>query len=243
MSESQPKTVYLKDYTVPDYRIETINLRFDLEPEVTTVTSRMEIRANYDPAEGRRPLVLNGQELELVSVSMDHDPVGDEGYEVSDEALVIPHPPSHFHLEVVTRINPSANTALEGLYVSGGNFCTQCEAEGFRKITYFPDRPDVMTRFTTTLVADKETYPVLLSNGDRIDSGELDGGYHYVTWHDPSLKPSYLFALVAGDLACISDTFTTMSGKPVKLQHLRSARQRRQDRACHALPEKGDALG
>ncbi|SCZ57357.1 aminopeptidase N [Thiohalomonas denitrificans] len=218
MSESQPQAVYLKDYTAPDYRIETINLRFDLDPEATTVTSRMEVRANYDPAEGRRPFVLNGQELELVSVSMDHDPVGDEGYEISDDTLVIPHPPAHFHLEVVTRINPSANTALEGLYVSGGNFCTQCEAEGFRKITYFPDRPDVMTRFTTTVVADRKEYPVLLSNGDRIDSGELEDGRHYVTWHDPSLKPSYLFALVAGDLACIADHFTTMSGKEVKLE-------------------------
>ncbi|WP_303905469.1 aminopeptidase N [Thiohalomonas denitrificans] len=218
MSESQPQAIYLKDYTPPDYRIETINLRFDLNPEVTTVTSRMEVRANYDPAEGRRPLLLNGQELELVSMSMDHDPVGDEGYEISDDTLVIPHPPAHFHLEVVTRIDPSANTALEGLYLSGGNFCTQCEAEGFRKITYFPDRPDVMTRFTTTLIADRKDYPVLLSNGDRIDSGELAGGRHYVTWHDPSLKPSYLFALVAGDLACVADCFTTMSGKEVKLE-------------------------
>ncbi len=230
---ARPKTVHLKDYAAPDYRIETINLRFDLREESTTVTSRMEVRATYDPATGRRPLVLNGQELELVSVAMDHEPAADDGYVVEDGTLTIPHPPAHFTLEIVTRNRPAENTALEGLYLSGGNFCTQCEAEGFRKITFFPDRPDVMTRFTTTLIADQTRYPVLLSNGDRIDSGDMADGRHYATWHDPFPKPAYLFALVAGDLACVEDRFTTMSGKEVALQIY--VQHGNEDKTAHAM--------
>src|SRR5690606_21833469 len=126
--------------------------------------------------------------------------------------------PERFSLEVETILQPAANTALEGLYLSNGIFCTQCEAEGFRRITWFPDRPDVLARFTTTLIADRERYPVLLANGNRIEAGPLEGGRHFARWHDPFPKPAYLFALVAGHLAKVEDTFVTRSGRTVVLQ-------------------------
>lgn len=233
-----PEPIWLKDYTPPDYRVETIRLRFDLDEQTTTVRARLAVCANYPgPNRGAerdiRSLVLNGQDLELVSVHVDGRPLESTEFELDADELRILEPPENFELEIVTRIHPEANTALEGLYTSGGNFCTQCEAEGFRKITYFPDRPDVMSTYTTTLVADKTRYPVLLSNGDCIEREELGDGRHLVTWHDPFPKPCYLFALVAGDLARVEDAYETASGRHVAL-HL-YVQHGNEDKCPHAL--------
>ncbi len=227
--ETAPQTIYLKDYTAPAYNIESLQLRFDLDESATEVTATMQLRVVGDAV----PLRLDGQELELLALRIDGNEVAASEYSTDDESLTLHNPPAAFKLEIVTRINPSANTALEGLYTSGGNFCTQCEAEGFRKITYYPDRPDVMTVFTTTVIADKAKYPVLLSNGNPIERGELDGGKHFVTWNDPHRKPCYLFALVAGDLACIEDRFTTMSGRDVTLQIY--VQHGNEDKTAHAM--------
>ncbi|MFO7594253.1 MAG: aminopeptidase N [Pseudomonadota bacterium] len=235
-TQTSPQTVYLKDYTPPPYRIESLELRFALDESATEVTARMKLRAS----EGAVPLRLDGQELELLAIRIDGEEPGKDEYSIDEESLTLHRPPEQFELELVTRINPSANTALEGLYTSSGNFCTQCEAEGFRKITYYPDRPDVMTVFTTTIVADKAKYPVLLSNGNPIERGELDNGKHFVTWHDPHPKPCYLFALVAGDLACIEDSFTTMSGREVLLQLY--VQHGNEDRTAHAMASLKKAM-
>ncbi|MBE2294710.1 MAG: aminopeptidase N [Phycisphaerales bacterium] len=211
------KTTYLKDYTPPAYHLPTVDLHFDLGEEFTTVRSRLRLE-RADTTAADTPLVLDGQQLELIALEMDGAPLAADRYQVEDDYLTLLHPPASFELTVVTRIRPQDNASLEGLYQSSGNFCTQCEAEGFRKITYFLDRPDVMVVFTTTLVADKARYPVLLSNGNPVDSGELDGGRHWATWHDPFPKPCYLFALVAGNLRHLEDTFRTRSGRVVTLR-------------------------
>lgn len=211
----QPNTIHLADYREPDFLIDSVVLSFDLDEATTRVSSVLNMRRNSH-AEGQ-PLVLNGRDLELVSISVDGHSLDADKYVVDTESLTIPQLPDTFSLEIVTDIHPQDNTSLGGLYTSGGNFCTQCEAEEFRKITYYLDRPDVMARFTTKITADKARYPVLLSNGNLIDSGELDGGRHWASWEDPFPKPAYLFALVAGNLACVKDTFTTQSGREVDL--------------------------
>jgi len=217
MAEHNPQSVYLKDYTPPDYLLDAVDLSFDLRDELTTVRSRLTVRRN--PATtGKRPLVLNGQDLELVSIAIDGEPLPPDGYRVEPESLAVSSVPETCTLEVETRIRPADNTSLEGLYKSGDMYCTQCEAEGFRKITYFLDRPDVMSRYTTTIVADKTRYPVLLSNGNPVASGETDGNRHWVRWEDPFRKPSYLFALVAGDLIKTEDRHVTASGREVTLR-------------------------
>ena len=160
---------------------------------------------------------LDGQDLELISVAVDGELLSSNRYQLDDESLTLFDLPDDCEVQIVNRIVPEDNTALEGLYKSGGMYCTQCEAEGFRKITYYQDRPDVLASFTTHIIADAD-YPVLLSNGNPIASEELPGGRRKVSWHDPFVKPSYLFALVAGDLALKSDTFTTMSGREVELR-------------------------
>ncbi len=213
-----PKTVYLKDYCPPAYRVESVELRFELDEQDTTVHAKLLLHANHDRSHGVQPLVLDGQDLELLSIALDGEPLSEKAYRVDGAHLTIDAPPESFTLETVVRIHPAANTALEGLYVSGGNFCTQCEAEGFRKITWFPDRPDVMAVFTATLVADPARYPVLLSNGNPVEEGKLEDGRHFATWHDPFPKPCYLFALVAGDLKWVEDRFTTTSGREVELR-------------------------
>lgn len=218
MSHSHHQTIHQKDYTVPDYLVETVDLSFDLDPELTRVVSRLGIRSNHDRGNSPRPLVLDGEELTLVSLKLDGSPLDPGRYRIEEGRLTIDEVPERFELEVVTEINPKANSALSGLYASGPMLCTQCEAEGFRRITYFTDRPDVMAVYTVTLRADKGACPVLLANGNLVEKGDLPDGRHFAVWHDPFKKPSYLFAVVAGDLVHISDTFTTMSGKKVKLE-------------------------
>ena len=218
MHDSLHPTIHQKDYTPPDYLIETVELSFDLDPELTRVVSRLSVRANHDRSQGARPLVLDGEELSLVSLKINNEDIPAQRYQVSEERLAITEPPESFTLEVITEISPQANTALSGLYASGTMLCTQCEAEGFRRITYFLDRPDVMSAYTVTLRADQKSYPVLLSNGNRTARGELLDGRHFATWHDPFKKPSYLFALVAGDLIHDADRFTTMTGRQVDLE-------------------------
>lgn len=208
-----PKTVYLKDYQSPCYLVDSVSLTFRIFEEKTVVLSRIQFRKGHD---GNQPLILNGERLFLKSVSIDGKPVSD--YQVDDKFLTIAAPGDKFTLETEVEIDPAANTALEGLYKSGGNWCTQCEAEGFRKITYFPDRPDVMTVFTTRVEGDKAICPVLLSNGNLTEEGDLPDGRHYTVWHDPFPKPCYLFALVAGNLVYIQDHFKTMSGRDVDLR-------------------------
>jgi aminopeptidase N len=207
MTESQKahKTIFLKDYRSPDYRIETVNLEFDLGETRTRVKSLLTVVCNHDKCEGIHPLVLNGKDLQLKAITLDGQPLTEHGYKLDGETLTLLPVADRFTLEIETEINPAANTELSGLYMPGSGFFTQCEAEGFRKITYYLDRPDVMARFFTTIVADKAKYPVLLSNGNLIDSGDLTDGKHFAKWHDPFPKPAYLFALVAGDLACIED--------------------------------------
>ncbi|MEE4376845.1 MAG: aminopeptidase N [Candidatus Competibacteraceae bacterium] len=218
MNNDSPRAIHLKDYTPPPFLIDTVDLRFELGEDATLVHSRMAFRRNPEWAEqDSTPLVLAGQQLELIEIRLDGRTLTPEHYTVDADHLTLSQVPSTFELEITTRIYPQNNTALEGLYQSSGNFCTQCEAEGFRKITYFLDRPDVMAVYTTTVVADKTRYPVLLSNGNLVDSGELAHDRHWATWHDPFKKPSYLFALVAGHLRRITDTFTTLSGREVAL--------------------------
>jgi aminopeptidase N len=215
---STPRAIRLADYRPPAYLVETVELRFELDPASTRVQCRMTVRRNPACKDQGNELTLYGKDLELVSLSVDGVARNDSTWAIDDEMLTLTDIPDRAVVEVETLIHPDSNTALEGLYVSSGMFCTQCEAEGFRRITWFPDRPDVMARYTTTLVADKASYPVLLSNGNPVQQGELDDGRHWVTWEDPFPKPSYLFALVAGNLACIEGDFITRSGRKVELR-------------------------
>ena len=215
MKDAAPSAIYLKDYTPPHYWIETVDLVFELGEVHSLVTSTLKCVRNSAFRTGQ-PLVLQGEQLELVSVKLDGETLDKSAYVVTDKGLTIADAPERFKLEIVTRIQPQNNTSLEGLYQSSGNFCTQCEAEGFRKITYYADRPDVMALFSTTIIADRDKYPVLLSNGNPVEQGEYDDGRHWVKWVDPFRKPCYLFALVAGDLDYIEDHYTTMSGREVR---------------------------
>jgi aminopeptidase N len=234
-----PKAIYLKDYTVPPYLIETADLHFDLFEDHALVTSRLALSANHDRTQGAQPLVLQGEKLQLHSVKLDGRLLPAEAYRLGEENLTIADVPASFTLEIVTEIRPQDNKALEGLYKSGGHFCTQCEAEGFRKITYFLDRPDVMAKYTTTIVADRK-YTQLLSNGNLVDSGELADGRHWAKWVDPFKKPSYLFALVAGDLAVLEDTFTTRSGRSVALRIY--VEHHNLDKTAHAMQSLQHAM-
>ena len=216
MKHAEPKTIYLKDYQEPAYWIDTVDLVFDLEDAFARVTSSVDYRRNKNSALDY--LTLSGTDLELEKIAINGYELSENDYELSETSLILRNLADEFTLVITTRIYPQKNTSLEGLYQSSGNLCTQCEAQGFRKITYFLDRPDVMGKFTTTIRADREKYPVLLSNGNKIDAGELDKGRHFAKWQDPFKKPAYLFALVAGDLQYVSDTYTTVSGKQVRLE-------------------------
>ncbi len=227
--------VRLADYTPPVWLIDGVKLDFHLAAERTRVFSEIAFRLNPDRAEGAsRDLFLDGLDLKLITATVDETPVtptlDDDGLTVDGAVL-----PDAFIWRAEVEIDPASNKALEGVYLSNGMFCTQCEAEGFRKITYYPDRPDVMAPFEVRVEADRATHPVLLSNGEKIDGGE-DGARHWALWRDPHPKPSYLFALVAGDLVRVDDTFTTMSGKPVDLQiFVRPGDENRCDYAMDAL--------
>jgi len=217
MKDAQPSAIYLKDYTVPDYLIEKTDLVFELNELETVVTSTLNIIRNPEASTSSAPLVLHGENLELVSLLLDGVLLNPSQYKLTVENLSL-DVPNQCELVCVTKIKPQDNTSLEGLYKSQGMYCTQCEAEGFRKITYYLDQPDVMSTFSTTIIADKAQYPVLLSNGNLVDSGESEVGRHWVKWEDPFKKPAYLFALIAGKLSFVQDTFVTMSGREVDIK-------------------------
>ncbi|MCO8169583.1 aminopeptidase N [Pseudomonas sp. 21LCFQ02] len=217
MRTEQPQVIYLKDYQAPEYLIDETHLTFELFEDHTLVHAQLVMRRNPERGAGLPALVLDGQQLELVSLQLDDRELQPADYQLTDSHLTLQPSSASFTVDSTVRIHPETNTALEGLYKSSGMFCTQCEAEGFRKITYYLDRPDVMSSFTTTVSGDKQRYPVLLSNGNPIASGQ-DGDRHWATWEDPFKKPAYLFALVAGDLWCIEDTFTTRSQREVTLR-------------------------
>ncbi len=209
-------TVYLKDYQAPAFWVESVQLTFQLQPTGTEVISLVHYKHNPDST--HNVLELDGFELELLNIQLNGHTLPASAYQQHALGISIDKLPESFALQITTRINPEANTALEGLYRSSGNYCTQCEAQGFRRITYYQDRPDVMAPFTVKIIADKATNPVLLSNGNPIHNGDLDDGKHFVEWHDPFPKPCYLFALVAGNLSCVEDSYQTMSGRDVTLR-------------------------
>src|SRR5919199_1664904 len=211
MRSEAPRPVRLEDYRPFDYLVDTVELDVSLAPEATRVTAELRLRANPAGTAGA-PLVLDGEDLALESLALDGAPLDASAYELGAGKLVLKVPPAEpFRLTIGTRIEPAANTQLMGLYVSKGVYCTQCEAEGFRRITFFPDRPDVLAVYRTRLEARRAEAPVLLANGNLVEAGEVPGteGRHYAVWHDPFPKPCYLFALVAGDLAHIEDRFVT----------------------------------
>ncbi|MEL6278911.1 MAG: M1 family aminopeptidase, partial [Pseudomonadota bacterium] len=212
--------VKLADYRPPDWLVDSVHLTFLLHPTATRIVSRLRLRRNAD-GPTRPDLRLLGRKLTLVSASIDGVPLKDGDYALDEEGLTVSSAlldGDAVVWECETEVDPKANTALEGLYMSRDMFCTQCEAEGFRKITYYPDRPDVMSVFEVRIEGDKAAFPVLLSNGNRVAAGDLANGRHFAEWRDPHPKPSYLFALVAGDLVSTEDAFTTASGRDVTLQ-------------------------
>ena len=210
-----PQPIRLAEYRPPAYLIDTVSLDFQLEPSATRVRARLAIRRDGDHAE---PLRLDGVRLKPISVAIDGRVLGADEYAIRPEDLTVPNVPAAFTLETEVEIDPSANTFLEGLYMSAGRFCTQCEAEGFRKITWFADRPDVLARYTVRMDADKAAFPRLLANGNLVETGDLPGGRHYAVWNDPFPKSCYLFALVAGELDVLEDSIVTMSGRSVDLR-------------------------
>ena len=218
MRTEQPKMIYLKDYQAPDYLIDETHLTFGLFDDHSLVHAQLVMRRNPARGAGLPPLVLDGEQMQLLSVKLDDSDLSGDDYQLAADSLTLQPRSETFTVDTSVRIHPETNTALEGLYKSSGMFCTQCEAEGFRKITYYLDRPDVMSRFTTTLIADQKQYPILLSNGNPIGNGPQEDGRHWATWEDPFMKPAYLFALVAGDLWCVEDSFTTVSGRDVALR-------------------------
>ncbi|MDZ7781976.1 MAG: aminopeptidase N [Halioglobus sp.] len=239
MRDANPRTVYLKDYCPPEFLITRTELHFELFEDHAIVNSRLHMVR--DPAVAPDvPLELHGQELELLALDLDGEGLGESDYSVSGETLRVHKVPDQFRLDCRTRIRPQDNTSLEGLYKSRNLFCTQCEAEGFRKITYYLDRPDVMSVFTVTIDADSERYPVLLSNGNSVDTAELPDGRHRAVWHDPFPKPAYLFALVAGDLVHLQDRFRTCSDREVTLRiHVE---EKDLDKCDHAMRSLQDAM-
>ena len=232
---TKPQMVYLADYTTPPYRIEFVDITFTLSPAHTRVRAKLEI-VQSDSGELSPPLELDGENLNLIEIALDGRRLSHSEYILTEQKLTIPSPPKAFELETEVEISPQDNEALEGLYRSNSVYCTQCEPEGFRRITYFIDRPDVMAVFRTTIVAPKLECPILLSNGNPIGSGVLEGGMHYATWHDPFPKPSYLFALVAGNLASIKSGFKTKSGRAIELYiYVENGNEARAQYAMEAL--------
>ncbi len=240
MKKTAFKTIRRTDYQPPDFLVDSIDLVFQLDEQRTVVTATSHIRRNSLTAESGAPLTLYGENLELNHLLIDGAEVGSSRMLLAERDLQIFEVPDEFILEISTTINPEANTSLSGLYLSSSNFCTQCEAQGFRRITYYPDRPDVLARFTTRIEADRQKYPVLLSNGNLIEQGEVDDGRHFTVWQDPYPKPSYLFALVGGDLIHEHDTFTTKSGRKVDLYIYTEARNR--GTCAHAMKSLKESM-
>ncbi|MEN8257801.1 MAG: aminopeptidase N [Thermodesulfobacteriota bacterium] len=238
MKLSEPKTVYLSEYQPPDFYIDTVDLFFSLYDDKAVVTSTLNLRRS-EHAKGEAPLILDGEELLLVELAVDEKILDPSQYEINKQTLTIFDVPDSFVLRCVTEIYPQKNTALEGLYRSSGNFCSQCEAQGFRKITYYLDRPDVMARFTTTIEAET-SIPVLLANGNLVEKGNVGKQRHFARWQDPFPKPCYLFAMVAGDLVAISDNFITMSGRQVDL--FIYVQEHNKDRCDHAMASLKKAM-
>lgn len=237
-AEEQIKTTYLKDYQPPHFFIDEINLNFELYDEWTIVTSLMKINRNSAVPKTSNELILNGENLILESIKLNDVVLPDDNLKIFPAYLVIPSVPDSFTLEIITKIFPDKNTALSGLYRSGKSYCTQCEAEGFRRITYFLDHPDILAYYTTTISADAKQYPYLLSNGNLIASGKLEDGRHWVKWNDPFKKPSYLFALVAGDFDILEDHFVTQSNREVKIKiYVEKGLGDQADYAVYALKE------
>ena len=218
MKTDTAQPIRLSDYRPPDYFVEQVDLDIVLDPTQTQVTARLSVARRANAAPGT-PMRLDGDQLELRALRIDGTQLGEDAFTATPSALTIEQPPVEpFVLEIETVFDPSANTQLMGLYRSSGVYCTQCEAEGFRRITYFVDRPDNLAVYTTRIEAEVSDAPTLLSNGNRVDGGTLDGGRHFAVWQDPFPKPSYLFAMVAGDLGVVRDTFTTASGRDVALE-------------------------
>ncbi|GAA4355444.1 aminopeptidase N [Kangiella marina] len=208
---------YRSDYRPYPYDIERVHLAFDLAPNATVVDTTLTIQRKTD-ADDEEPLRLDGVDLELMSIAIDGRVLDESEYRLIEDGLEVLNPPQSFELSTKVKISPDTNTSLEGLYLSSGKYCTQCEAEGFRKITFYPDRPDVMSTFTVRIEADAKEFPHLLSNGNRIEHGDLEGGKHFAVWEDPFKKPSYLFALCAGDYDLLTSSFSTMTGREVRLE-------------------------
>ncbi len=239
MRDARPSAIYLKDYRPPPFNIERTRLEFDLHEDHALVTAALDI-VRAAGAAADEPLVLHGQELQLEQLDIDGTALEQSAYVVGAASLKISDVPDRFTLRCVTRIRPQDNTSLEGLYKSRTMFCTQCEAEGFRKITYYLDRPDVMSVYTVSITADQHRYPVLLSNGNLVSSESLEGGRHRAEWHDPFPKPAYLFALVAGELSLIEDSFTTCGGRDVSLRIY--VEQKDLDKCDHAMASLKNAM-
>ena len=219
MKDATPQTIYLKDYQVPEFLIDKTNLVFDLNDDYCRVSSELSIRRNPSSKITSAPLFLHGgSELDLQFIKVDGHSIAKSNFRRTEDGLIIDQLPDSCVISIEVHIKPHLNTTMMGLYKSRTMYCTQCEAEGFRNITFYLDRPDVMSEFTTQLIADKQQFPVLLSNGNAIEQGELDDGRHFATWHDPFKKPAYLFALVAGNLSVVEDCFTTCSNREVLLQ-------------------------
>ncbi|MFP5406909.1 MAG: M1 family aminopeptidase, partial [Gammaproteobacteria bacterium] len=242
MRTDQAATIHRLDYTPPDFLVDRVALVFDLLPDDTRVDSTLSLRRN-PVADPRAPLVLDGEDLTLEALWLDGVALDPGRWRIADGRLVVDRVPDAFELRVITRLAPASNSTLSGLYVSNGNFFTQCEAQGFRRITFFPDRPDVMARYTVTLRAPREGFPMLLSNGNLVAEGDcqapdgLEGAagaaWHQAVWDDPFPKPSYLFALVAGKLAVTEEHLRTRSGRDVLLQVW--AEPDNEDRTGHAM--------
>jgi len=239
MKSDTPKPVLLADYRPPDFLIDTVDLDIVLDPTRTRVTSKLTLRRNpKTKVSAKAPLKLDGELLELESILLNGKALKRSAYTANETGLTLKAPPKgSFTLEITTIVNPEANTALQGIYLSRGVYCSQCEAQGFRRITYFLDRPDVLARYTVRLEADIAAAPVLLANGNPTERGILSGGKrHFAVWHDPHPKPSYLFAIVGGDLSPVSSTFVTQSGREVQLNiYVEHGKERRANWAMDAL--------
>ena len=235
-TETAP-VIRLADYRPPDYLIDEVHLDIALKPEATRVCATLSIRPNPQ-GRSQAPLVLDGDELKLASAKLDGAPLQLGSYEATPQSLTLKAPPQRpFKLDIETEINPSANTKLTGLYRSSGIYCTQCEAEGFRRITYFLDRPDILAVYTTRLEAEKTETPLLLANGNLVEKGDVAGsGRHFALWHDPHPKPCYLFALVGGKLDTLAQKFRTMTGREVDVAiHVEPGKRERARYAMDAL--------